>query len=53
MQHADPLQVGVIPEADTAVAMIGAWIRTRTGLRLASVHFGATSVADALAELLA
>jgi len=30
MQHIFPIYCGVIPEADAAVAMIGAWIRSRT-----------------------
>ena len=29
MQHIFPIYCGVIPEADAAVAMIGAWIRSR------------------------
>ena len=30
MQHIFPIYCGVMPEADAAVAMIGAWIRSRT-----------------------
>jgi epsilon-lactone hydrolase len=30
MQHIFPIYCGAIPEADAAVAMIGAWIRSRT-----------------------
>jgi len=30
MQHIFPIYCGVIPESDAAVAMIGAWIRSRT-----------------------
>ena len=30
MQHIFPIYCGVIPESDEAVAMIGAWIRSRT-----------------------
>ena len=30
MQHIFPIYCGMIPEADAAVAMIGAWIRSRT-----------------------
>jgi len=30
MQHIFPIYCGTIPEADAAVAMIGAWIRSRT-----------------------
>jgi monoterpene epsilon-lactone hydrolase len=30
MQHIFPIYCGVIPEADAAVAMIGAWMRART-----------------------
>ena len=29
MQHIFPIYCGVIPESDAAVAMIGAWIRSR------------------------
>lgn len=30
MQHIFPIYCGAIPEADAAVAMIGAWVRSRT-----------------------
>ena len=30
MQHIFPIYCGAMPEADAAVAMIGAWIRART-----------------------
>jgi epsilon-lactone hydrolase len=29
MQHIFPIYCGAVPEADAAVAMIGAWIRSR------------------------
>jgi hypothetical protein len=34
MQHIFPIYCGVIPESDAAVAMIGAWIRSRTSREL-------------------
>src|SRR3712207_7443128 len=38
MQHIFPIYCGVMPEADAAGAVIGAWIRSRTAWEITAAH---------------